>query len=129
MEAQITFDAFRSDEVFDATVIEIDTTSTVIQDVVSYIVKFRLENTDSRLKDGMTANIDIETAKREKVLTVPFRALTKEGDTTYAEVRQADGTFVRTDVTIGLEGDDRTIEITSGLKEGDIITTLATQKK
>lgn len=129
MKAKITLDAFRSDEVFDAAVIAINPASTVVQDVVSYIVKFRLENTDARLKDGMTANIDIETAKRENVLTVPFRSLTKEGDTTYAEVRQSDGTFIRAAVTTGLEGDDGTIEITSGLKEGDIITTLATQKK
>ncbi|OGI15550.1 MAG: hypothetical protein A3E38_02320 [Candidatus Moranbacteria bacterium RIFCSPHIGHO2_12_FULL_54_9] len=129
MQAEITFDAFRSDEIFDAVVTEIDPASTVVQDVVSYVVKFRLENIDARLKDGMTANIDIETAKRENVLTVPFRSLVKEGDTTYAEVRQDDGTFVRTAVTTGLEGDDGTIEITSGLKEGDVITTLSTQKQ
>ena len=129
MRSKVTFDAFRSDEVFDAEVVEIDPASTVVQDVVSYTVKFRLGNTDSRLKEGMTANIDIETAKQERVLTVPFRALTKEGGKMYAEVKQGDGTFLKTEVMTGLEGDDGTIEIKSGLKSGDAVTLGTTQKK
>jgi RND family efflux transporter MFP subunit len=129
MQSKITFDAFMADEIFDAKVVEIAKASTVVQDVVSYVVKFRLETVDPRLKEGMTANIDIETAKRENVLTVPFRALTKEKGKTFAEVKQTDGTFVKTEVTTGLEGDDGTIEIKSGLKEGNEITLGATQKK
>ncbi|MFZ2187678.1 MAG: efflux RND transporter periplasmic adaptor subunit [Candidatus Moraniibacteriota bacterium] len=129
MRSKITFDAFSADEIFDAAVVEIDKASTVIQDVVSYVVKFRLDNTDPRLKEGMTANIDIETAKRENVLTIPFRALTKESGKTFAAVKQSDGTFVKTEVTTGLEGDDGTIEIRSGLQAGNEVTIGATQTK
>ncbi len=128
MAARITFDAFTNDEVFDARVAEIDPASTVVQDVVSYVVKFRLDAVDPRLKEGMTANIDIETAKKENVLMVPFRSLVKEGGKTYAEVKQSDGTFKGVEVTTGLEGDEGTVEIMSGLAEGDELTTLATQK-
>jgi RND family efflux transporter MFP subunit len=129
MTSKVTFDAFLADEIFDARVVEIASSSTVVQDVVSYVVKFRLDTLDPRLKEGMTANVDIETAKREKVLTIPFRALTKEGGKTFASVKQADGTFVKTEVTTGLEGDDGTIEIKSGLKEGNEITIGSTQVK
>lgn len=129
MRAQVTFDAFNSDEIFDAAVTEIKPASTVVQDVVSYIVKFHLVKSDSRLKEGMTANVDIETAKRENVLTIPFRALTKEGGKMYAEVKQGDGTFAKTEVTTGLEGDDGTIEIKSGLKAGNEVTLGTAQKK
>jgi len=129
MKAKITFDAFLSDEIFEAEVVDIAKASTVIQDVVSYVVKFRLDTLDARLKEGMTANIDIETAKRENVLIVPFRALTKELGKTYAQVKQADGTFTKIEVTTGLEGDDGTIEIKSGLKEGNEVTIGATQTK
>lgn len=129
MKAKITFDAFLADEIFDAEVVDIAKASTVIQDVVSYVVKLHLNNTDARLKDGMTVNIDIETAKQENVLIVPFRALTKESGKTYAQVKQANGTFVKTEVTTGLEGDDGTIEIKSGLKEGNEVTIGATQTK
>ncbi|MDO8566218.1 MAG: efflux RND transporter periplasmic adaptor subunit [Candidatus Moranbacteria bacterium] len=129
MRSKVTFDAFRADEIFDAEVTEIKPASTVVQDVVSYKVKFRLGNVDSRLKEGMTANIDIETAKRERVLMVPSRVFVKEGGKSFVEVKQANGSFVKTEVTTGLEGDDGTIEITSGLKEGNEVSTLATQKK
>lgn len=129
MRSKVTFDAFRSDEVFEAEVTGIDRASTVVQDVVSYVVKFRLEKNDDRLKDGMTANIDIETAKKEDVLTVPFRTLSKEGSKTYARVKRGENQFEKTEVTTGLEGDEGMVEITSGLKEGDEIATAATQKK
>ncbi|MDD2766469.1 MAG: efflux RND transporter periplasmic adaptor subunit [Candidatus Moranbacteria bacterium] len=129
MESQITFDAFTTEEIFSAQVEDVAKSATVIQDVVSYVVKFHLERMDTRLKEGMTANIDIETAKRENVLTVPFRALTKENGKTYAELKQSDGTFVKTEVTTGLEGDDGTIEIKSGLKEGNEVTIGSVQVK
>lgn len=129
MSSRVTFDAFLSDEVFDAVVVEIDRASTVVQDVVSYVVKFRLDKTDDRLKEGMTANIDIETAKQEGVLMVPFRTLAKEGGKTYAEVKREENRFEKVEVTTGLEGDEGMIEVRSGLKEGDEVTTFATQKK
>lgn len=129
MGADITFDAFSADEHFTATVIDIDSASTVVQDVVSYLVKFKLSDIDARLREGMTANIDIETAKRDNVLTVPFRALSKEAGKNYAEVKRSENQFERVEVKTGLEGDEGVIEILSGLSEGDEVTIGAKQKK
>ena len=129
MRARVTFDALRSDEVFSAEVVNIKPSSTVLQGVVAYIVTFRLLTVDQRLKEGMTVNVDVETAKRENVLILPFRALTKEAGKTYAEVRQDGGSFAKKEVTVGLEGDEGTVEIKSGLEEGDAVTILSTQKK
>jgi RND family efflux transporter MFP subunit len=129
MRAKVTFDALSNDDVFEGEVIHIDPASTVVQDVVSYKVKFRLDRFDERLKEGMTSDIDIETAKRENVLWVPYRALTKEGEKTFAQVKQTDGTFAKKEVVTGLEGDEGTVEVRSGLSEGDQVTIVATQKK
>ncbi|MFZ3031706.1 MAG: efflux RND transporter periplasmic adaptor subunit [Candidatus Moraniibacteriota bacterium] len=129
MKARITFDSLSNDDVFEGEVVSIDQASTVSQDVVSYTVKFRLARSDERLKEGMTGNIDIETAKREGVLWVPYRALTKEGTKTYAQVKRSETDFEKVEVTTGLEGDEGTIEVKSGLKEGDEVTIGATQKK
>lgn len=128
MGARVTFDALSSDEVFEAVVTDIDPSSTVVQDVVSYVVTFRLSQLDGRLKEGMTADIDIETAKRENVLIVPFRALSKEAGKQYVEVQRGE-IFERVEVTTGLEGDEGIIEIKSGLVEGDLVTIGAKQKK
>lgn len=128
MKAKITFDAFSTSDVFDGEVVEIEPSATVVQNVVSYIVKFRLDSSDDRLKEGMTANIDIETAKREGILTVPFRALSKSAGITYAEVKHGENTFEKVVVTTGLEGDEGVIEILSGLKEGDEVSIGSKQK-
>ncbi len=129
MKAVITFDALSSDDIFEGEVVQIDPAATVVQDVVSYKVQFRLARNEDRLREGMTGNIDIQTAIRQNVLWVPFRALTKEGTKTFAQVKQADQTFKRMEVTTGLEGDDGTIEVRSGLKEGDEVTIGSTQAK
>lgn len=127
MRAKVTFDAFSSDEIFDTEVTEVARSSTIVQDVVFYIVKFRLAKTDDRLRDGMTANLDIETAKRENILVVPFRTLVREGGKTYAEVKRGDGQFEKVEVATGLEGDEGMVEIKSGLKEGDEVTIFTRQ--
>jgi len=129
MRSDVTFDAFPATEKFVAEVTDIDMAATVLQNVVSYVVKFRLANIDDRLKEGMTANIDIETAKRENALILPFRALSKEAGKNYAEVRRNETTFEKVEVTLGLEGDEGVVEIISGLKEGDEVTIGAKQAK
>jgi len=129
MEAKITFDSLSNDDIFEGVVVAIDPAATVAQDVVSYKVKFRLARSDERLKEGMTGNIDIETAKRTGVLWVPYRAFTKEGSKTFAEVKRGENDFEKVEVVTGLEGDEGTIEVKSGLEEGDEVTIGATQKK
>jgi RND family efflux transporter MFP subunit len=129
MKAKITFDSLSNDDIFDGEVVHIDPASTAVQDVVSYTVQFRLVKNDERLKEGMTGNIDIETAKREGVLFIPYRTLTKEGGKTFAQVKRGENTFEKVEVVTGLEGDDGTIEVKSGLKEGDEVTIGATQTK
>lgn len=128
MKAAVSFDALPSGESFDASVIEIDPAATVVQDVVSYVVKFRLDRVDIRVKEGMTANIDIVTARKDTVLLVPFRALTKENGKTFAQLKQVDGTQKKIEVTTGIEGDDGLTEILSGLKEGDVVALIARQQ-
>lgn len=129
MKANITFDSLSKNEIFDGYVVSIDPAATVVQDVVSYVVTFRLSEFDSRLKEGMTANIDVETVKKTGVLWVPFRALTKEGGKTFAQLKKTDGSFEKVSVVTGLEGDEGTIEVKEGLQEGDIVAIGAVQQK
>lgn len=118
--ATTTFDALGSDEKFDATVVEIDPESTIIQDVVYYKVKLRLANIDQRLKPGMSGDIDIHIADRKNVLLLPTRAVKQDGSVRYVEIESADKkTAVRKDVKVGLEGSEGQVEILSGVSDGD----------
>jgi RND family efflux transporter MFP subunit len=122
--ATTTFDALGSDEKFDASVVEIDPESTVIQDVVYYKVKLRLATIDKRLKPGMSGDIDIHIAEKKNVLLLPTRAVKQDGSARYIEVVSADGqTATRKDVKVGLEGSDGQTEIVSGISEGEQVIT------
>jgi RND family efflux transporter MFP subunit len=122
--ASVTFDALTSQDIFFAKVIEIDPDSTVIQDVVDYRIKLKLDNLDERIKSGMSANIDIHTAEAENVLMIPIRAVTTEGDQQFVQILNPDGKSVnKAQIQTGLQGDEGMVEVKSGLKEGQNVVT------
>ena len=75
MKADFTLDAVGTDEKFQGEVIEIFPASTIVQDVISYKVRFKLSAPDSRMKQGMTANLEIKTAEKNNILKIPLRAI------------------------------------------------------
>lgn len=138
-KATLTFDAL-PDLSITGVVTDIDTLGTVSQGVVSYIVKISFDTKDDSVKTGMSVTADIITDVRTDVVTVPNSAVKTQGTAHYVEMPQgadatdaaANGTGsgaitltlppVRQTVEVGLANDTST-EITSGLKEGDIIVT------
>ena len=78
-------------------------------------------NPESRIKNGLTANIKIQTDKKSDVLTLPLYAITKEGDEVFVNKIVAKGKKQKTPITLGLTSNDGTVEILSGLEEGDIV--------
>ncbi|MBM3256144.1 MAG: efflux RND transporter periplasmic adaptor subunit [Candidatus Moranbacteria bacterium] len=123
MKADFTLDAIGSDEKFQAEVVEIFPASTLVQDVISYKVKFRITSPDSRFKPGMTANLDIKTAEKNNILRIPLRAIKTEGDHKYVDVLKDNNQTEKVEVTTGLSGDEGMVEVKSGLKEGDKVVT------
>lgn len=123
-EVEITLDAFGDDMKFKGQVLNIEPASTEIQDVVYYRVRAALEKTDAEIKPGMTANLIINTAKKENVLFIPFRAvLTKDiGGFKYVRVLKNNNLEER-EVKLGLRGDDGKVEILDGLQEGEEFVT------
>ncbi len=119
MTGTVTFDSLPSDDIFPATMTGSDVAATVIQDVVSYVATFSLDREDNRLREGMSATIDIETAHAENVVAVPFRAIVRENDRTYVEIPTGPTTSERREVEIGIEGDEGLIEVKHGLSEGE----------
>lgn len=73
--ANIALDAYGNDVKFTGEVSAIDVAETVIQDVIYYKVKVKFEPTDKIIKSGMTANVDILTARAPNVLYLPSRAI------------------------------------------------------
>ncbi len=117
--ASVTFDAFSSSEEFKAEVVEIEPAATVIQDIVYYKIKLKLKNADQRIKVGMSADMDIFTARKENVMLIPERAIEDENGAKTVQVLLEKGETEKVEVKNGLRGDSGDVEIISGLKEGD----------
>lgn len=115
----VSFDAFPN-EVFQGFVSNIEPGDFIIDGVVNYKVRVELINFDPKIKNGLTTNLKIETAKKEGVLTVPLYAISKEGDRNYIN-KVVDNNVQKIEITLGLTGSNGTVEVINGLNEGDLI--------
>lgn len=73
---QVTFtvDAYPENQ-FRGSVRQVRNAPVVTQNVVTYVVVIDVDNKDMKLKPGMTANVSIETARKDNVLKLPAAAL------------------------------------------------------
>ncbi len=119
-----TLDAYGSDIDFPTKVTAIDPAETVLEGVPTYKVTLMFVNDDSRVRSGMTANLEILTHEATNVLTIPYRAVIDTSGAKSVRVVNADGkTYKAVPVTVGLKGSDGTIEIDSGLSAGQKVVT------
>lgn len=72
--ASFTVDAY-PDQQFGGTVVQIRNAPVVTQNVVTYITVIGVDNKDLKLKPGMTANVAVQTQKKDNVLKIPSAAL------------------------------------------------------
>lgn len=119
--AKITLDAYDPNLYFDATVIAIDPAETVLEGVSTYKVTFEFIDPEELGRSGMTANLDILTASKDNVITIPSRAIEYRNGDTYVEVVREDGSFEERRIETGLRGSDGRIEVVSGVSEGERI--------
>ena len=120
-KVKLSFDAL-DNVVVDGEVSEVDTTGTVSQGVVSYSVKIAFDAGNQSIKPGMSISANIITDSVSGVLTIPASAVKNMGGKSYVQVMDSTGKMTRKAVETGLT-DDTSIEIKSGLSEGDKVVT------
>ncbi|MCK2236734.1 MULTISPECIES: efflux RND transporter periplasmic adaptor subunit [unclassified Crossiella] len=104
---------------FPAKVVQVDLMPASSSGVVQYGVLLELDETSAELKPGQSANVVVTTAKADSVLQVPSGAVqTVDGKSTVTVM--ANGQPKPTPVQLGVRS-DHIIEITSGLREGDVV--------
>lgn len=139
--AKITFDTYGSDIVFGAKVVSINPAATILDGVATYKTTFEFTpleahakpqgallltgftNQDQRIFPGLTANIDIQTAKKDSVLFIPTRNVIFKGEKKFVRIVTDEKILATTDVEVqtGVRGSDGRTEIVSGLKKGQKI--------
>jgi HlyD family secretion protein len=124
--ASLTFDAIPGLTI-SGHVLSISPSATVVSNVVDYYVSLVLNRTDSRLREGMTANASVTVAQADNAVRVPNAAVHTVGGASTVTVLAANGQQLPTEVVTGVVGDSYT-EIKAGLNEGDriVLPTLRT---
>jgi HlyD family secretion protein len=118
--ATITFDALTGMQ-FQGMVAAISPSAQVNSGVVTFPASIALNAGQDGYKVGMSGTASIIVSQRNNVLAVPNRAVRTVGRNRVVEVMDpASEKTTSTQVTIGMSNDTMT-EITSGLKEGDIV--------
>lgn len=115
----ITFDAF-PDEEFLGEVSYIEPGDILVDGVVNYKIRVNLKNPDPRIKSGLTANLKIQTSKKENVLIIPLYAVINENNQTFVN-KIAGGNVQKIPIKLGISGNNGFAEIMNGLGEGDIV--------
>jgi HlyD family secretion protein len=73
-EARFSVDAY-PERSFEGAVVQVRNAPTTVQNVVTYDVVVRVDNTSLELKPGMTAAVTITTDRRDDAVRLPVRAL------------------------------------------------------
>ncbi len=117
-KARVNLDAFGTTAEFGAVVIQIDPAETVKDGVATYKVRLAFENVDERIKPGMTANIKVETGKRDNVSILPLRAVYAKNNSQFVQVKTNDEP-VEKEIKIGEKDSRGNVEVLSGLSTDD----------
>ena len=125
-KVRFTVDSY-SDDYFYGTVTQVRNEATTTSNVVTYTVVIGIDNSDMKLKPGMTANVEIITAEEKGVMLVPNQALRFYIDDSDNAKRYKDrGVWIiknghpeRVTVKIGVSDEDNTQIVESDLKIGD----------
>jgi multidrug efflux pump subunit AcrA (membrane-fusion protein) len=119
-KASIELDAINA--VFEGDVISIGQVARSVSGIKQYEVLVEVAEIPTGARFGMSATAEIEVERSASVLAVPFSALIGELPEVQILVTSATGeqTVTTVEVKLGIRGDSL-VEITSGLKSGDLV--------
>jgi HlyD family secretion protein len=113
----MTLDAFPN-ETFLGSVFYIAPAETNVGGVVSYQIKISFDKPNSKLKSGLTANIDIQTKHKDNILILPQYAILQNDSGTYVETLENKQT-IQHPVVLGIEDQKGNVEVISGVTLGE----------
>jgi RND family efflux transporter MFP subunit len=130
MPVDINFDAFGTEKIFQGHILDIDPSSTIVSGVVNYKIHAILDTQVKDLRPGMTANMTINVAAKNHVISIPARAILTDATgkkTIRIVTNKKTKAFKEVPVVTGFDADGGLVEVASGLNEGDEFVVLIKQ--
>ncbi len=118
-EVEMVFDAFPNEK-FYGTVSYIEPAETLVDGVVNYKVTVVFKEKYAQIKSGLTAKMEINTAKKTGVVFIPQYAVTDRDGKSFVFVASGKK-WVEREVTLGMVGQNGFVEVVSGLSAGEVI--------
>ena len=124
---EFSVDSF-PDEIFVGTVTQVRNEAITTSNVVTYEVIIEVDNKELKLKPGMTANVEIITADKKNILTVPNKALRFYIADEFGKTQRykdkgvwilKNGNPERVSIKVGISDDENSEIITDLIKAGD----------
>ena len=126
-EVKIEFDS-EPGVIYVGKVSYIDPAETLVDGVVNYKIRVEIEDSKTeepkdlgQIRSGLTANLQIETAREVDVLAIPNFTIVERDGKKYVNKIISPKESVEVEVETGLVGSDGLIEIKSGLIESDVV--------
>jgi HlyD family secretion protein len=119
----ITFDAFPN-ETFSGSISYIDPAETIIDGVVNFKITIAFAAPSGSVRSGLTANLAIESARKDDVLFLPQFAIIEDSRGAFVQ-KVINDVIQEIPVTTGLRGHDGNVEIVSGVLESDSVVNIA----
>jgi HlyD family secretion protein len=120
--ASMTIDAFPG-ETFMGKVFYIDPAQTNVSGVVNYLVKVSFTKPDSRIKSGLTVNLNIQTQQQSNALILPQYAIIQNDQGSFVDVIQ-NGKEVQVPVTLGIQDQSGNVQVLSGVTNGEQVVNI-----
>ena len=119
-------------ELFKGKIIKISNSPNMDKDIVTYDVTAEIDNSELKLKPGMTAEVNIIIADKSDVLRVPTSALrfvpsnvngneARLDEKLSVWVEESNGNLTKTPLEIGVSNNEYTEVVGNSLKEGQKI--------
>jgi len=124
--AHVTFDAY-DDVVFSAEVVFVSPRAILVDGVPVFEVVLEFKEKDTRIKTGLSVDVDITAEEKVGVISVPSRAVIEKDSVRFVRVMVGDDSYRKQPVTLGLRGDGGVVEVESGLETGDNIITFVNE--
>ena len=91
------------------------------ENVVNFDVVIEIDDPNIELlRPDMTTSVTIYQEEKKGVLVIPRLAVIKEGNDKFVFIKEPSGSFEKKEIKTGIQS-GKDIEVTSGLKEGDVI--------
>lgn len=120
LQAQVRVDAVPG-QVFNGKVASVaplpDPNSFFSSDIKVYTTQVSIEGTNSALRPGMTAQVEILVTELPEVAYIPVQSVIQIAGKDYAYVRSGEG-FARRELTLGIANDQH-VEVKKGIGAGD----------